>query len=110
MPCTDVHVYYCDNANSGTSMPTVNSILPVMYNEISVQHDNLDIYGNPVVSDQLGTDYLFNIKALEYCYGVNTVPNSYSAAMKSPDADLWLEAMNKEYASLNEYLTFDLVS
>ena len=110
MPCTDVHVNYCDNANSGTSMPTVNSILPVMYNEISVQHDNLDIYGNPVVSDQLGTDYLFNIKALEYCYGVNTVPNSYSAAMKSPDADLWLEAMNKEYASLNEYLTFDLVS
>ena len=108
---TDVPEINCDNyANRGTSMPTVSSISPVMDNEINVQHDNSDIYGNPVVSGQLGTDYLFNIKALEYCYSVNTVPNSYSAAMKSPDADLWLVAMNKEYASLNEYLTFDLVS
>ena len=67
-------------------------------------------YGDPVSIDELGADYCFNISALQYCYGVSTVPDTYNAAMKSPDADKWLSAMQSEYDSLIEHNTFDFVT
>ena len=67
-------------------------------------------YGNPVSIDELGADYCFNISALQYCYGVSTVPDTYNAAMRSPDADKWLSAMQSEYDSLLEHNTFDFVT
>ena len=63
--------------------------------------------------DRYGTtiseDYVFNVQLLEYCYNVNTVPQSYSAAMKSDNRMKWQLAMEREYGSLLKYNTFVLV-
>ena len=63
-----------------------------------------DRYGD-IVSE----DYVFNVSLLDYCYNVNTVPQSYSAAMKSDNRMKWQLAMEREYGSLLKYNTFVLV-
>ena len=71
-----------------------------------------DRYGN-IVTERDGSivseDYIFNVQLLEYCYNVNTVPQSYSAAMKSDNRMKWQLAMEREYGSLLKYNTFVLV-
>ena len=112
----------------------LQSHTPIDYQEHSIDHDNCNMnsgngksthsvttngierptrskknpvrFGNPI---NLGDDYVFNVKLLDYCYNVNQVPQSYSEAMKSYNKVKWKLAMDKEYKSLLKHNTFVLV-
>ena len=46
---------------------------------------------------------------IDSCYKVSNVPNTYNQAIKSADAELWMEAMDSEMKSLNENRTFTII-
>ena len=48
--------------------------------------------------------------SIDYCYRVSAIPNSYKVAMKSPDCNKWMEAMNEEMKALNENKTYELIT
>ena len=48
---------------------------------------------------------------IDYCYSASSVqiPNSYNAAMKSPEAENWKQAMDAEMRALSDSKTYTLV-
>ena len=57
-------------------------------------------------------DYL-NLRAddnvVDFCYMYKAAPKTYNQAVRSPEADMWKDAMDEEMQSLRENQTFELV-
>ena len=60
----------------------------------------------PEPINNLNGDQIFHLSALKACHQVDKVPNTYNEAMKSPDCDMWQQAMDKELASLRSHCCF----
>ena len=72
---------------------------------------NTSIRRNPPRNRQMPRrfqDTVANV-TVDYCYRVATIPRTYKEAISSDDSFYWKESMTKEYKSLEDNKTFEVV-
>ena len=66
--------------------------------ESSDENDSPTGYRSAVISDY----------SIDYCYAISAIPTTFQQAIRSPDADRWMAAMQEEVTALEENDTYEL--